>query len=111
MGRGDLAKAMKAAEKHKELTKVGYLLPFKVFSEMFAECKEDEKERVWSQVLEGKLPLDYVCKLLSMTRKQCILRLTEYNPHPVYINPETLTLSPGNFIATKQFKNKDFLKV
>ena len=44
MGRGDLAKAMKAAEKHKELTKVGYLLPFKVFSEMFAECKEDEKE-------------------------------------------------------------------
>ena len=31
MGRGDLAKAMKAAEKHKELTKVGYLLPFKVF--------------------------------------------------------------------------------
>ena len=33
MGRGDLTKAMKAAEKQK-LTKMGHLLPFKVFSEI-----------------------------------------------------------------------------
>lgn len=77
----------------------------KAYSDSLEEfTNKFNNKMILEALLSDKLQLREVCSAFNLTRKQFLEMVSEYNPHPVYIDPETSQVRIGNTIAERELK-------
>ena len=66
--------------------------------------KKFNNKKILEALLSDKLQLREVCSAFNLTREQFLEMVSKYNPHPVYIDPETSRVRIGNTIAERELK-------
>ena len=66
--------------------------------------KTFNNKKILEALLSDKLQLREVCSAFNLTREQFLEMVSKYNPHQVYIDPETSRVRIGNTIAERELK-------